>query len=49
MLFSLRENSDMWAIRNEDLEVQVRTRPRGGYSILTQVAIKIMATGEIFG
>lgn len=37
----------MWAIRNEDVEVQIRTRPRGGYSTITQVAIKIMATGEI--
>lgn len=37
----------MWAIKNEDVEVQIRTRPRGGYSTITQVAIKIMATGEI--
>lgn len=37
----------MWAIKNAAVEVQIRTRPRNWYSTITQIAVRIVATGEI--
>lgn len=38
----------MIAIDNDVLQVQIRTRPRGRYSTITQIAVKIKETDEVF-
>mmetsp|Transcript_54403 Transcript_54403/g.115554 ORF Transcript_54403/g.115554 Transcript_54403/m.115554 type:complete len:606 (-) Transcript_54403:100-1917(-) len=38
---------DMIAIDNPMLRVHIRTRPRGSYSTITQVAIEVKAAGEV--
>jgi len=39
---------DQIAIDNNILQLQIRTRPRGGYSTITEVGLIMKQTGEIF-
>jgi len=45
--YDFQGGCDMIAIDNPVLQVQIRTRPRGTYSTITQVAVEIKATGEV--
>eukprot|EP00804_Cyclotella_cryptica_P008054 CCRYP_004558-RC/>CCRYP_004558-RC protein AED:0.04 eAED:0.04 QI:1123/1/1/1/1/0.8/5/276/517 len=46
--YDFQGGCDQYAIDNPVLEVQIRTRPRNWYSTITQVAIRIKATNEVF-
>lgn len=46
--YDFQGGCDQIAIVNPILELQIRTRPRGGYSAITQVALFMKKSGEIF-
>lgn len=48
MYYDFQGGCDMYAIKSDIIEVQIRTRPREFYSTITKVAVKIVKTGEVF-
>ena len=46
--YDFQGGCDQIAIDNSILQVQIRTRPRGSYSTITEVAVKFKVTGETF-
>lgn len=46
--YDFQGGCDQYAIKNDKIEVQIATRPRNGYSTITQISVMMLQTNEHF-
>ena len=46
--YDFQGGCDQYAIKNDIIEVQIATRPRNGYSTITQISVMMLQTNEHF-